>query len=64
MSPRVRRRALVRPLISPALDALRKDATLAETCHQKNTKGEEPPLEGELFTSLLNDVATERGDET
>jgi hypothetical protein len=63
--PCVKERALVRPLISPALDRLRKDAALAETRHRENTKGEEPPLlEGDIFTSLLNDVVTETCGET
>jgi hypothetical protein len=59
--PSAKERAQLRALISPALDALLKEAALAEARHQKKTKGKEPPLvEGDIFTSMFEgaDVAT------
>jgi hypothetical protein len=52
--PNARERAQLRPLLSPALDAMLADADRAEAVYAKKTKNEAPPLyEGDLFSSLV-----------
>jgi hypothetical protein len=52
--PNAKERTRLRPLITPALDALLADADKAEAAYAKKTRNESPPLyEGDLFSSLV-----------